>query len=96
VADRLRDAGHDVVILGLNAFGGTALIRVLASVPEVQAIAFVETPVQTVSARDSSQVVLDNRVLHGNGSSNSCCSLLSTSLSGLGNSQKRAPEIIIC
>lgn len=47
------------LVIGPNAYGGTALIRALAGVPLVQPIAFAEAPIQTVSIDDLTGVVLD-------------------------------------
>lgn len=47
------------LVIGPNAYGGTALIRMLASVPLIQPIALGDAPIQTVSVKDLSTVVLD-------------------------------------
>jgi uncharacterized protein YbjT (DUF2867 family) len=47
------------LVIGANAYGGTALIRMLAGVPVVQPIAFGDAAIQTVSMRDLAEVVLD-------------------------------------
>jgi uncharacterized protein YbjT (DUF2867 family) len=47
------------LVIGPNAYGGTALIRMLASFPLVQPLALGDARIQTVSVRDLSSVVLD-------------------------------------
>jgi uncharacterized protein YbjT (DUF2867 family) len=47
------------LVIGPSAYGGTALIRMLASIPLVQASALAEARVQTVAVSDLSAVVLD-------------------------------------
>ena len=47
------------LVIGPNAYGGTALIRMLASVPLIQPMALGDTLIQTVSVSDLSDVVLD-------------------------------------
>lgn len=59
----IREAGGDFTILkpGLviapTAYGGTALLRMLAAFPLVQPIAYPDTPVRTVSLADLSMAV---------------------------------------
>jgi uncharacterized protein YbjT (DUF2867 family) len=47
------------LVIGPNAYGGTALIRMLASVPLVQPMAWGDAPIQTLSVADLTTVVLD-------------------------------------
>jgi uncharacterized protein YbjT (DUF2867 family) len=47
------------LVVGANAYGGTALIRVLSSIPIVQPIAFGNQQIQTVSAHDLAEVTVD-------------------------------------
>lgn len=50
---------HPGLVIGPNAYGGTALIRMIASVPLVQPIVFGDRLVQTVALSDLADVVLD-------------------------------------
>ena len=47
------------LVIGSNAYGGSALIRMVASVPFVQPIAFGDRRIQIVAASDLAEVVLD-------------------------------------
>lgn len=47
------------LVVGPNAYGGTALIRMLASVPLIQPLALSDARIRTVSVRDLASVVLD-------------------------------------
>jgi uncharacterized protein YbjT (DUF2867 family) len=47
------------LVIGPNAYGGTALIRMLAGVPLVQPIALADAPIQTVFVGDLAAVLLD-------------------------------------
>jgi uncharacterized protein YbjT (DUF2867 family) len=51
------------LVISPEAYGGTALVRALAATPGVMAIAFGESPVQTVAADDVADAVL--QVLEG-------------------------------
>ena len=63
--DRLRESHLDWVILrpglviGANAYGGTALLRMVASIPFALPIVFGDRLVQTVSVSDLAAVVCD-------------------------------------
>jgi len=47
------------LVVGANAYGGTALIRMISSIPIVQPIAFGNQRIQTVAAHDLTEVVVD-------------------------------------
>jgi uncharacterized protein YbjT (DUF2867 family) len=57
------------LVVGLNAHGGTALIRSLASFPLILPLIYADRPVQTVALSDVAEAVsacLDGRIAPGN------------------------------